>query len=194
MGQRRHHYEQAFEAYLRERRAPYLSVDEARKALLPAPARPGGDAQTPAVAALKSFDYVVYGRRANLLLDVKGRRVPARAGGLRSGGRLESWVTLDDIRSLAAWERLFGEGFEAGFVFVYWCDAQPPDALFQEVFERRGRWYALRSVRLAAYRDHMKPRSASWSTVDVPTRDFERISRPFFPPGLAPADALGGVG
>ena len=40
MGQRRHHYEAAFEAYLREKRLPYVSVNEARKALLPRGAKP----------------------------------------------------------------------------------------------------------------------------------------------------------
>lgn len=36
MAQRRHHYEQAFEAFLRDQRIPYVSVNEAKKALLPA--------------------------------------------------------------------------------------------------------------------------------------------------------------
>jgi hypothetical protein len=33
--QRRHHYEAAFEQYLRATRVPYVAVDEAKKALLP---------------------------------------------------------------------------------------------------------------------------------------------------------------
>jgi len=35
MANRCHHYEAAFEAYLRSRRIPYVAVDEAKKALLP---------------------------------------------------------------------------------------------------------------------------------------------------------------
>ena len=38
---------------------------------------------------------------------------------------------MEDVRSLTEWEKLFGDGFQAAFVFVYACDAQPPDALFQ---------------------------------------------------------------
>jgi hypothetical protein len=91
---------------------------------------------------------------------------------------MDSWVTLDDVDSLAHWERLFGEGFQAAFLFVYACDAQPPDALFQEVFEDRGTWYALRAVTLGAYRAAMKTRSPKWRTVDVPRRIFEQISTP----------------
>jgi len=120
MAQRRFHYEQAFEHYLRSNRVPYVAVDEARKALLPADEPPG---------SLKSFDFVVYGPSRNLLLDVKGRKYSGR-----SGRRMENWVTRDDIDGLERWGRLFGEGFEPTFIFVYWCQAQPPDALFEEVF------------------------------------------------------------
>jgi hypothetical protein len=187
---RRHHYERAFEEYLRSRRIPYVAVDEARKALLPVGVM--ADPFNPEAPALKSFDFVVYGENTNLLIDIKGRRVPrpknaAGRSELRIG-RLETWVTEDDIASLTRWQKLFGPGFEAAFVFVYWCDGQPPDALFQEVFEHKAEWYALRSVRLNDYVRAMKPRSPRWRTVHVPSAAFERISQPFVPQSIAPAD------
>ncbi len=176
MAQRRHHYEHAFEEYLRVRRIPYVAVDEARKALLPR--GPVATVRSPAdigaAASLKSFDFVIYGQGTNLLVEVKGRQV--RGGGR---GRLESWVTLDDVSSLQRWEGLFGPEFQAAFLFVYWCESQPPDALFQEVFEHRGRWYALRAVRVRDYARVMKVRSPKWRTVNVPTAAFEKISSPF---------------
>lgn len=200
MSQRRHHYERAFEEYLRSRRIPYVSVDEARKALLPDAGAfrvgtPGGDAK----GALKSFDFVVYGDGSNLLLDVKGRRVVARRSrnpeaAMSARSRLESWVTEDDVESLAHWERLFGTSFQAAFLFVYWCEDQPPDALFQEIFEYRGRWYALRAVTLAEYRRVMKPRSVRWRTVDVPTALFEEVSQPFAPAPVGVGVRDGGEG
>ena len=192
MAQRRHHYERAFEGFLRARRIPYVAVDEARKALVPMGAGIGG-VDTGAGPALKSFDFVLYGNvgaqgsgadGANLLVDIKGRRVGSKAamraaaGGEIRMGRLESWVTREDVRALGEWERLFGEGFRAAFVFVYACEAQPPDALFQEVFERDGVWYALRVVTLGEYARHMKTRSERWGTVDIARRVFERISQP----------------
>lgn len=178
MGQSRHHYEQALEAHLRARRVPFISVNEARRTLLPPEADltiadPASD--TGRRVVLKSFDFVLYGEPANLLVDVKGRKVKGRPG---SAGRLESWVTQDDVEALGRWERLFGEGFRAAFVFVYWCEEQPADALFQEIFEHRGRWYAVRSVLLDRYRREMVPRSKRWRTVNVPTAPFERISAP----------------
>lgn len=189
MGQRRHHYEQAFEQYLRARRIPYISVNEARKALLPDAARLTFTPDTPGAQprAIKSFDFVVYGERENLLVDIKGRRVAHRPGARPA--RFESWVTLEDVESLRNWMGLFGAGFDAAFVFVYWCEGQPPDALFQEVFTHHDRWYAVRAVRLGPYVEHMTTRSQRWRTVHLPAGAFDRVSQPFCP---SPGDAEAG--
>ena len=180
MAQRHHHYEQAFETFLRARRVPYVAVDEAKKALVPEGAPllvRSADGQS----ALKSFDFVIYGPGTNLLVEVKGRRIPRRAlapGSAPARGRLETWVTLDDVESLDAWGRLFGPEFTPTFVFVYWCDEQPPDALFDEIFDHAGRWYSLRAVTLREYAAAMKTRSPRWRTVHIPIAAFDRISRP----------------
>jgi len=120
---------------------------------------------------------VIYGERGNLLAEIKGRRIggPGAKGG-RS--RLESWVTQDDVDALTTWERLFGAGFAAAFVFIYWCEEQPPAPLFEELFEHRGRWYAVRVVPVAQYAAAMRQRSPKWRTVHLSTADFERMSRP----------------
>jgi hypothetical protein len=210
---RRHHYERAFEQSLRDRRIPYVSVDDARKALLPegaglkatfaagddaggmggiggreSEARGGGASVS---LALKSFDFVVYSEGVNLLVDVKGRKVAGRQltgpggpgvrggrGGRGGSARLECWATEDDCRCLRVWSQLFGRGFRSAFVFVYWCDAQPPDGLFQEVVEYQARWYAIRAILLDDYVAVMRRRSARWGTVDLSQRDFERLSHP----------------
>jgi len=179
MAQRRFHYEQAFEHYLRANRLPYIAVDEAKKSLItPGKNRTDG--------TLKSFDFVVYGLKHNQLVDVKGRKIRAiRPPSTPNGsgataplkpGRLESWVTQDDVDSLAEWQRLFGPGFRAYFIFLYWCESQPPDALFQEIFEFNQRWYALRAVALDKYVKHMRVRSSSWKTLSIPTSTFAEIS------------------
>jgi hypothetical protein len=213
--QSRHHYEQAFEQYLRVRRLPYVSVNEARKTLLPVPSGSDG------LESLKSFDFVIYGPDQNLLVDIKGRKIASRRAkkGRRSGPapadlpkllplpepprppatRLECWVTEDDIASLTAWEGLFGQGFRAAFVFVYWCDQQPPAPLFEELLEFRGRWYAIRTVLLQDYRRAMKPRSPRWRTVHMPAAAFDRACRPLAEPdgprgpGPGPAGVQMGV-
>ncbi len=186
MAQRRHHYEHAFEDYLRARRIPCVAVDEAKKSLLPQPSNPHISDAAP---SLKSFDFVIYGQGSNLLVEVKGRKIASRARPRAAGlfaaprlPRLESWVTLDDVSSLQRWEELFGPEFHAAFVFVYWCEHQPPDTLFPEMFQSRDRWYALRAVRVRDYARLMRVRSASWRTVDIPGPAFAAISSPLAGP------------
>lgn len=206
MAQRRHHYERAFERYLRDRRIPYISVDEARKALLPDDARlaclPGsGDEAGSGGRALKSFDFVIYSTTGGpcVLAEVKGRRIAGSRGPARGAtaeltpGRMESWVTQGDVDSLGAWEGLFGAGFVAAFIFLYWCERQPPDALFHEVFEDNGRWYAVRACLLSDYTRLMKVRSRRWGTLDLSRDDFEKVYRPFVS-GLGDAAPLRGHG
>lgn len=170
MAQRRFHYDQAFERYLRGRGIPYVAVDEARRAI-----SGGGGGGGPDPAKLKNFDFVVYSRSgSNLLVDVKGRRH------FRPNHCLENWVTDHDIESLSCWESLFGQGFTAAFVFLYWCDALPPGVLFHDTFESNDRWYSVLAVTLADYRTHIRPRSASWGTVSVPAQTFQTLARPMY--------------
>ena len=180
MAQRRFHYEQAFEHYLRANRIPYVAVDEAKKALMPATAKRKAAGSVDAVASLKSFDFVVYAPHGNLLVDVKGRMFgSAKSNIATSNRRYESWVTQDDVDSLTRWQELFGKDFAAVFVFAYCLRQQPPDALFDELFAFGERWYALREAKLCDYVAEMKPRSGKWQTVHVPGEAFSRISRPF---------------
>ncbi|HVP73550.1 MAG TPA: HYExAFE family protein [Phycisphaerales bacterium] len=187
MAQRRFHYEQAFEHYLRANRVPYVAVDEAKKALLPTTAKKKEAQSVDAVAALKSFDFVVYAPHGNLLVDVKGRMFgEAKTDNPMSNRRYESWVTQDDVDSLTRWQELFGRDFTAVFVFAYCLRQQPPDALFDELFAFGERWYALREATLADYSREMRLRSSKWQTVHVPGEAFSRISRPFLARSASP--------
>jgi len=181
MAQRRHHYEYAFERFLRDQRVPYISVDEAKKSLLPDRSRITRplDGQSP--STLKNFDFVIYGDGGNLLVEVKGRRLPKirLKDGTPAKPRMESWVTLEDIEALQRWRALFGPEFEPMFVFMYWCDDVPPDGLFVETVVDRGRWYTMRCIDLDSYTRAMRVRSPKWGTVHLSTRDFEHLSRPF---------------
>lgn len=165
---RRFHYDRAFEHYLRANAIPYVAVDEAKRALT-------GDRKSKVLPTkLKSFDFVVYAEQgANLLVDVKGRKHSGT-----TGRAFQNWVTRDDVTSLAKWAEIFGGDFEPAFAFLFWCDAQPPDALFHEVFEYGDRWYAVLAVKLSDYTAHMRDRSAKWDTVSIPAKAFDRVSVP----------------
>jgi hypothetical protein len=203
MAQRRHHYEQAFEAFLRDQRIPYVSVNEAKKALLPAGAtlrlEPTGPESGVPAKSLKNFDFVVYGSGLNLLAEVKGRKLAARvhnpARASPASRRLESWVNAEDVRSMLAWQQLFGPEFRAAFIFIYWCDELPADGLFEEIVEHRGRWYALRAVSVEDYAQAMRVRSQRWGTVHVDGATFGRISHPFRGSLSSPGGpSAGGIG
>ncbi|MEM1212496.1 MAG: HYExAFE family protein [Planctomycetota bacterium] len=168
MANRRFHYDRAFEHFLRANTIAYVAVDEAKRAL-------SADRKAKVLPTkLKSFDFVVYSQSgANLLVDVKGRKLANT-----TGRGFQNWVTEDDVSSLTAWSEIFGDGFEPVFVFLFWCDSQPADALFHEVMEYGERWYAVRAVKLSAYREVMRPRSAKWGTVSVPAKAFEAMAGP----------------
>ena len=155
------HYEAAFEDYLRQKGLPYIAVDEAKKALF-------------AGAKLKSFDFVVYRPTGkNLLVDVKGRKLSGK------NNSLQNWTTREDIDDLRQWQDIFGDGFCAIFLFMYWWDARPETAPFKELIEHQGNWYAMLGITVADYREHMRARSEAWGTVHLPTADFKRLAKPF---------------
>jgi len=105
MAKRSNHYEAAFEEYLRQRQIPYVAVDEKKRALL-------GN------ASLKSLDFIVSPvLGSSWLVDVKGRRFPA--GGSQQKQYWKNWSTRDDVRSLTAWQSLFGSSSRGLFVFAY---------------------------------------------------------------------------
>jgi hypothetical protein len=169
MAQRRFHYEQAFEHYLRANAIPYVAVDEAKRALSAT-----GRSPADAPLKLKSFDFVVYSTAGpNLLIDVKGRKHSGR-----TGKAFQNWVTADDVDCLTQWSALFGSGFTGVFAFLFWCDAQPPDALFHEVFLFADRWYAVLAVKLDDYVKHLRRRSEKWNTVSIPAQAFTDLATP----------------
>jgi hypothetical protein len=158
MADRKVHYEAAFEAMLRERGIPCVAVDEAKKAIF-------------CNASLKSFDFVVYSRKGpNLLVDIKGRQMRSRQGAF------QTWATQEDVDDLLQWEQVFGEGFKAVFIFVYWIDA--PLVPEPGMFQHQDRWYWCLGVELQEYRQYMRRRSAKWHTVALPIADFRSLARP----------------
>ncbi|MBZ0171836.1 MAG: HYExAFE family protein, partial [Phycisphaerales bacterium] len=95
----------------------------------------------------------------------------------RHPGRRESWATMDDVRSLSIWERLFGEPFEAVLVFLYWLDGPVMNAGETGLVRFEGRVYAHKAVRLTEYQREMRVRSPRWGTVDLPSEVFDRIGK-----------------
>jgi hypothetical protein len=159
------HYEAAFADYLRGRQIPFVPVDESRRMVL-------------AGEKIKSFDFIVHapGHR-RWVVDVKGRQFPyiAEDGAKRYW---ENWVTREDLDGLREWEHVFGDGFEACFVFAYVLDGPPDRWPTGQPHAFREDYYTFLAVLLRDYAEHCRPRSTSWDTVSVPTSTFRHIIRP----------------
>jgi hypothetical protein len=162
MAKRDNHYEAAFEEFLRQRQIPYVAVDEKKRALL-------GN------ASLKSLDFIVSTTLGpSWLVDVKGRRFPT--GGQKQYWK--NWSTQDDVRSLTAWQRLFGPSFRGLFVFAYDIVGDRAPAPAEQLFECGGRLYSFLGVRLEDYAARAHPISAAWETLAMSTRDFRSVAAP----------------
>ncbi|UCD28838.1 MAG: HYExAFE family protein [Planctomycetota bacterium] len=159
------HYEVAFEDYLRSRGVPFVPVDEARRPIF-------------AGAKIKSFDLLVYpDGHLPWIADVKGRKFPyiTDKGAKRYW---ENWVTKEDLDCLTEWQSVFGEEFEARFVFAYWLDGPPDRWPAVRLHSFRGDYYAFLTVTLDDYQKHARPRSPSWQTLSVSAKTFKNIARP----------------
>jgi hypothetical protein len=163
MANRDNHYEAAFEAYLRRERLPYIAVDEARRSLVPD-------------GSLKSLDFIVSPPGGvSWLVDVKGRRFPS---GDEHHQYWKNWSTRDDLRSLAAWHRHFGDAFCPLLMFAYHLVGGRSPLPLEQLFEFRGEHYGFLGVRLADFVPHARPLSDSWDTVAMPVGEFRRLARP----------------
>ncbi len=165
---RRHlHYEAAFEDYLQSRGVPYVPVDETRKTIFSG-------------AKIKSFDFLVYpAESSHWVVDVKGRSFPYLDPNGRNGGRYwENWVTQEDLDGLGEWQAVFGEDFEARFVFAYHLSGPVDRWPAGRPHAFQGGFYAFLTIRLADYRANSHKRSAAWGTVSVPRRTFRDLARP----------------
>ncbi len=164
MANRDNHYEAAFEEYLRQHGIPYVAVDEAKRSILS-----NG-------ASIKSLDFIVSAPGStSWLVDVKGRRFPS---GDDQKQYWKNWSTRDDLRSLAQWERLFGERFGGLFVFAYDVLGDRAPLPREQLFDCRGRLYGFVAVRLADYAAHAGQISAKWDTVAMPVAEFRRLAEP----------------
>lgn len=165
MANRENPYEAAFEEFLRARKIPYVAVDEAKRSLL-------GD------GSLKSLDFIVsIAGGTSWLVDVKGRRFPTASG--EGNQYWKNWSTRDDLRSLAAWQRLFGGNFQGLLVFAYDVIGDRAPLPAEQLFEYRGALYGFIGLRLEDYAFHARPISTAWDTVAMPTAIFRQLAVPF---------------
>jgi len=165
MAVRRSHYELAFEALLGAHRIAFVAVEDVRHI---ARGKVGA----------KLFDYIVYPQDAPpVLVDVKGRKAKVTDGG--ADCRQKTWVTRGDVEGMRIWQGVFGDEYDARFVFAYWLAGHVATGCGDNAdWELAGRCYRFWSVPVADYATHQKPLSKSWDTVSVPLEAFRAICEP----------------
>jgi hypothetical protein len=169
MSKRSNHYEAAFEAYLRELRAPYIAIDESRRSLIPF------DVPSDAVGSLKSLDFLVTSSQGfTWLVDVKGRHFPSG----KQGRLWKNWATRDDVACMGRWENLLGGRFQSLFVFAYNVTGDVSPLPAERLFAHREGRYAFLGVRLAHFAEHAKLISPKWETLAMPSAALRQWAQP----------------
>ena len=159
-------YERAFENWLRDNRIQYIPIDERKRAAFER-------------AKIKSFDFLLYPSNPKdcqqiIIAEVKGRRFKGTSFAKLAG--FECWVTADDVEGLVGWQRIFGPGHLAVFVFAYAIEKIDVDFDGREIFDFDGRNYIFLAVKLDDYREFMKQRSPKWKTVTLPAEKFRQCA------------------
>ncbi len=157
------HYESAFESWLLDSELPFVPLSQVRQAIM------HGE-------KLKSFDYIVHPDHSDaLLVEIKGRKLKTADFLAHRPG--ENWVTQADVDSMLKWQKIFGPGHSAVFVFVYWLfDYETPvPNTNQDSFDYMGRQYWLNMIYVNDYQSVMKTRSTRWQTVDLPAAKFRLL-------------------
>ena len=164
------HYERAFEAWLREHRAPYVTVDQVH--------RPA-DSEGP----LKNFDFLVHAGERHYIVDVKGKQFPQVSRGREA--YWENWIHLSDLEGLLAWERHFGDGYTALLVYCYWLQLPGDGGSVKRTILTGGRDYLIVGIPAALFAENCRRRSRRWQAVHVPVKEFTSLVKPIgrFSPG-----------
>jgi len=92
---------------------------------------------------------------------------------------MQNWTTREDIDDLRQWQEIFGDGFQAIFLFMYYWPDRPETSPLKDMMLFQERWYGTLGISVSDYREFMKPRSEAWGTVHLPAKEFRRLARPF---------------
>lgn len=158
------HYEAAFEAYLKERKIPFLALSERYR-------NPLENGST-----LKNFDFMISRTiGTSWLIDVKGRKFPSG----KQKGYWKHWTTRDDLVGLKQWEKMFGKGFSGLFVFAYWICGNKSPLPEEQLFEYRQHLYGFVGISITDYLTEIRVLSPKWHTFAMPTERFRQLARPF---------------
>lgn len=155
-------YERAFENWLIDNKVKYTVIDQNKRAAFNK-------------IKLKSFDFLLYpSNQPVIIAEVKGRSFKGASFEKLAG--LECWVSTEDVDGLSHWQRVFGKGHRAFFIFAYGIVNIDVDFDGRSVYDYRDNRYAFFAVSLDDYKRFMKMRSPKWRTVTLPAERFRQCA------------------
>lgn len=160
---KRAHYEQAFEALLRQSQIPYIAINESKRPVIKG-------------KTIKNFDFIVYSSKGSYLIDIKGKYFPYKYK--KSLNYWENWIKTDDIEGLRFWQRISGRGFESIIVYPYLIRYKEDKKHFKNVFNFKNNSYGIVGIELNKYLKNSKPRSVRWNAISVSREKFKNLVKP----------------
>lgn len=157
------HYERAFEAWLREHRVPYVTVQQVRRS---------ADEEGP----IKSFDFLVHAGERHYIVDVKGKQFPQVSRGREA--YWENWIHFSDLEGLFAWESHFGDDYTALLVYCYWFQLPTEDGTVEKTISMGGRDYLIVAIGARTFAENCRRRSRRWQAVHIPAKEFTSLVKP----------------
>ncbi|MBF0314316.1 MAG: HYExAFE family protein [Oligoflexia bacterium] len=159
------HYENAVEAYLREKNIPYIATNEGQKVVY-------NDSK------IKNFDLVLPGKMMHMV-DIKGRKFGYPPSTPKNF--FENWILQDDAESLKVWNSVSSNNQQAYLLYAYCCpdSGDPLPKCFEgNTFFFEGRAYAFFMISIQDYLSNSKRRSLKPPTVCVSRKLFSNLLRP----------------
>jgi len=147
------HYERAFESWLKDNGIQYLLVDQQKRAAF-------------SKSKIKSFDFLFYTPDSNAYItEIKGRKFTGKT--FTAFGSLPNWVTIDDVKGLENWIKIFGGRYQGLFVFAYDLENIDVDTDGRKIYEYLDGRYVFTAIRLSDYQRGATGRSKKWETVHL---------------------------
>ena len=156
------HYEKAFESWLNDNGIQYLLVDQQKRTAF-------------SKSKIKSFDFLFYTPDSKAYIaEVKGRKFSGKT--FTAFGSLANWVTIDDVKGLENWVKIFGGNYSGLFIFVYNPENIDIDSDGREIYECRDKRYVFAAVTLDDYKKGAGIRSEKWETVHLSAEYYKNCA------------------
>ena len=158
------YYEAVFENILRKCEIPYIAINENKRPII------RGE-------AIKNFDFIVYSKKGKYLIDIKGKFFPYEYS-YGKPNYWENWITLDDIKGLKFWQKIFGKGFKSFIIYPFLIKYKKDNKQFDYFHIFKGNLYGVVAISMDLYLKNSKSRSKKWKAIYISRDKFRKLAVP----------------